>query len=138
MSKTSIVRDWARRGARFGRVYLMIAGALSGSAVADVYLGLDGGLEGSATVDNTVYTAAQAGKWVKNNATQTIALETTTVRSGANAIRLNNSSTTGRRAWTPKLTVSSRTSSTTIQYWRRVANTTNGQEEQRGAEGGRA
>jgi uncharacterized repeat protein (TIGR02543 family) len=107
--------------------------ALCGSGYGQVsYLGLDGGLEGSATINNTAQTAAAAGEWRKNNATQTIANETTTVRSGANSLSVNNSSTTGRRVWSPNFTVSSTTSALTIQYYRYVANTTNTQQNQEG------
>lgn len=95
------------------------------------YLGLDGGLEGSATIDNAGLTGPASGKWTKNNATQTIANETGTVRSGSNALRVNNG-TTGRRVWSPNFTVSSTTSNVTIQYYKRVANITNAQEDQPG------
>jgi hypothetical protein len=96
------------------------------------YLGLDGGLEGTATIDNTAQTAPAAGVWRKANATQTIANETSTVRSGANSLKVNNSSTTGRRVWSPNFTVSSTTSQVTVQYYIRVASTTNSQEQQAG------
>lgn len=95
------------------------------------YLGLDGGLEGSATIDNVGTTGPAAGKWTKANATQTIANETTTVRSGVNSLRVNNSST-GRRVWSPNFTVSSTTSNVTVQYYKRVSNITNSQEDQPG------
>ena len=93
-------------------------------ATADVYLGLDGGLEGTATIDNTVYSSAQAGKWSKNNADQTIAEETTNTRSGAKSIRLRCTGTTGRRAFSPLLSFSSKTTAVTIQYYRMITNTT--------------
>lgn len=97
------------------------------------YLGLDGGFEGSATIDNTnTFAAPQAGQWSKANATQTIANETTVVRSGTNSLRVNNSSTTGRRVWSPNISLSSTTTQVTIQFYKRVANITNSQEEQRG------
>jgi hypothetical protein len=97
------------------------------------YLGLDGGFEGSATIDNaTTYAAPQTGKWAKANATQTIANETATFRSGANALKINNSSTTGRRVWSPNIAVSSTTSQVTVQFYIRAASTTNGQEVQPG------
>ena len=85
------------------------------------YLGLDGGFEGSATIDNTnVQTAAQANKWTKNNATTTLTNETSTVRSGSNALKVRNTSTTGRRIWAPLMAVST-SSQVVIQYYRRVA-----------------
>ena len=96
------------------------------------YLGLDGGLEGSATIDNTVQANALANKWCKNNATQTITDETTTIRSGLHSLKVNNSSTTGRRVWSPNFTVSSTTSNVTVQYYRRVTSLTNTQESQAG------
>jgi len=92
------------------------------------YLGLNGGFEGSATIDNTVQASAQANKWTKNNATQTIADETTVVRSGAHSLSATNSSATGRRVWSPLMTVSSTTSQVTIQFYRRTSSTTNNQE----------
>lgn len=70
-------------------------------ATADVYLGLDGGLEGTATIDNTVYSSAQAGKWSKNNADQTIAEETTNTRSGAKSIRLRCTAQLGAEHFPP-------------------------------------
>jgi len=109
----------------------MLFSALSWGQVS--YLGLDGGFEGTATIDNaTTYAAPQAGKWAKANATQTIANETTTFRSGVNALRVNNSSGTGRRVWSPNITVASTTSQVTVQFYRRVASLTNTQESQAG------
>ena len=105
---------------------------LAQSASADVYLGRDGGLEGTATVDDSVQTAAQAGKWTKNNATQTIAEETTLVRSGSKSIRMYNSSTTARRTWTPLLSFGSKTTGVTIQYYRLITNSTSFQSNQVG------
>ena len=96
------------------------------------YLGLDGGLEGNATIDNAGTTGPSAGKWTKNNAAQTIAIETTTKRSGSSSLRVNNTTTTGRRVWSPLITVSSQTTSVTIQYYRYVANSTNSQSNQEG------
>jgi len=97
------------------------------------YLGLDGGLEGAATIDNTtINTLPQANMWTKANATQTIANEVTTVRSGINSLRINNTSTTARRVWSPNISVASTTSQVTVQYYRRVANITNSQENQSG------
>jgi len=110
---------------------LMFLGTVAGKLSAQSYLGLDGGLEGTATVDNsTTFAGAQVGKWVKNNATTTIALENATVRSGTNALRVLNTSGTGRRIWAPIMPVTT-TSRVVIQYYRRVANTTN-QESQEG------
>jgi len=94
------------------------------------YLGLDGGFEGSATIDNTTtYTVGQSGKWAKSNATQTLASETSVVRSGVNAMRINNSSTTGRRIYTPTFTTTTG-QRLVIQYYRRAASTTNTQQAQ--------
>lgn len=96
------------------------------------YLGLDGGFEGSATIDNTaIATGPVASKWSKANATQTIALETGTVRSGTNSLKASNGAT-GRRVWSPNQTVSSTTSQVTVQFYILVANTTNSQEQQPG------
>lgn len=104
----------------------------SSSVFSQGYLGLDGGFEGSATIDNTTtYAAPQTGKWSKANSTQTIANETSTVRSGVNALRVTNSGT-GRRVWSPNIAVSSTTSSVTVQFYIRVASTTNSQEMQPG------
>ena len=99
-----------------------------GQQVIGSYPDTNGGFEG-ATIDNTVFSSAQSGKWVKNNATQTIGSESTTVRSGSTSLSATNGST-GRRIWTPLVTVSSFTSSVTIQYYRRVSNTTNTQQSQ--------
>lgn len=97
------------------------------------YLGLDGGLEGTATIDNTtINTLPQANTWTKANATQTIANETTTIRSGNNSLKINNTSTTGRRVWSPLISIVSTTSALTIQYYRYVADTANGQNNQEG------
>ncbi len=100
-------------------------------------LGIDGGLEGSATIDNTnVNASALANTWTKNNATLTIGLESTTVRSGSKSLSVTNSSTTGRRIWTPLITSTISSQQVTIQYFRLVTNTTNTQEEQRGVGNG--
>jgi hypothetical protein len=89
------------------------------------YLGLDGGFEGAATIDNSaVATVAATGKWTKNNASTTIADETSLVRSGGHSLKITNSTTSGRRVWSPLFTQSSTTSNTTIQFYRRSANNT--------------
>ena len=113
-------------------LFLGMAFLLYGQVWGQSYLGLDGGFEGTATIDNVGVTGPAAGKWTKNNATQTIANETTTVRSGTNSLRVDNSSTTGRRVWSPNFTVSSTASNVTVQYYKRVANITNAQEDQPG------
>ncbi|MBL7778097.1 MAG: choice-of-anchor D domain-containing protein [Chitinophagales bacterium] len=99
-----------------------------GQQVIGSYPAMNGGFEG-ATIDNTTFTSAQAGKWVKNNNTQTIGAETTVVRSGSTALNVTNGAT-GRRVWTPLVTVSSTTSNVTLQWYRRVSSTTNTQESQ--------
>jgi hypothetical protein len=97
------------------------------------YLGLDGGFEGSATIDNTnTQTTAQANKWSKYSANQSIADETVTVRSGAHSLKVNNTTTTGRRVFSPLISVSSQTTNVTIQYYRRVADAANSQSNQEG------
>jgi predicted RNA-binding protein with TRAM domain len=96
------------------------------------YLGLNGGFEGAATIDNTnTYAAPQTDKWSKANATQTLTSETTTIRSGAKSLKANNG-TTGRRIWSPNISVASTTSQVTVQFYIRVASTTNSQEVQPG------
>jgi hypothetical protein len=106
----------------------------SGSAWGQTsYLGLDGGFEGTATIDNTnVQSLPQVSKWTKANVNQTIAIETSIVRSGNNSLRVNNSTTTGRRVWSPNFTVSSTTSQVTVQYYKKVVNIVNSQEDQPG------
>jgi hypothetical protein len=95
--------------------------------VAQSYLGLDGGLEGSATLDNiTIYSTGQANKWTKANATQSIINETATARSGVNSLKINNSSATGRRLFSPSFTAAIG-SNLVIQYYRRSADATNTQ-----------
>lgn len=94
------------------------------------YLGLNGGFEGTATIDNTnVYTVGQSGKWTKANSSQTIANETSVIRSGANSLRVNNSTTTGRRVFTPIFTTTTG-QRLVIQFYRRSGNTTNTQQSQ--------
>jgi len=111
-------------------ISLFFAGAVlsSASGYGQSYLGLNGGFEGTATIDNTVQTSAQAGKWTKNNASQTIADETSVVRSGGHSLSATNSTTTGRRIWSPLMSVSSTTSSVTLQFYRRTATITNNQQ----------
>ncbi len=100
---------------------LMVMGM--GVSWGQSYLGLDGGFEGTATIDNSeAATAAATGKWTKNNAVTTIAEEISVVRSGGYSLKITNSSTTGKRVWSPLFTQSSTTSSTTIQFYRRSAN----------------
>jgi hypothetical protein len=92
------------------------------------YLGLNGGFEGAATIDNTnTYAAPQTDIWSKANETQTLTSETTTIRSGAKSLKANNG-TTGRRIWSPNISVASTTSQVTVQFYIRVASTTNSQE----------
>jgi hypothetical protein len=95
-------------------------------------LGLDGGLEGTATIDNTtIASAGGAGKWQKANSTQTISLESSTVRSGSYSLRILNTSTTGRRVYTPLLGTVSDGSRLVLQYYRRTPSGT-GQQNQHG------
>ncbi|MCW3074518.1 MAG: hypothetical protein JWP69_1587 [Flaviaesturariibacter sp.] len=109
---------------------LFCLGGISGFAQS--YLGLDGGFEGTATIDNTnVFATPQSLKWAKANATQTIVNETSIVRTGGNSLRASNS-TTGRRIWSPNISVPSVTTNVTLQLWRYVTNTTNTQEIQLG------
>ncbi|MBX7181685.1 MAG: choice-of-anchor D domain-containing protein [Bacteroidia bacterium] len=115
----------------------LLVGATISNSNAQNLLGLDGGLEGSATVDNTnANTSAVANTWTKNNSTTTISYETTTVRSGSKSLKVNNSSTTGRRVWTPLITSSITSQQVTFQFYRLVSNTTNAQDEQRGVGNG--
>jgi len=109
---------------------LMVLVVMGGSVMGQSYLGLDGGLEGLATIDNsTSVSTAALGKWTKNNASTTLADETSVVRSGGHSLKITCSITSGRRVWSPLFTQSSTTSSTTIQFYKRSANnTTNYQE----------
>ena len=111
-------------------VFSLISGGVWGQQLIGNYPNVNGGFEG-AIIDNTVFTSAQIGKWVKNNITQTISPENSIVRSGGTSISVVNS-TTGRRVWSPLVTVSSTTSSVTIQYFRRVSDVSNCQENQSG------
>lgn len=100
------------------------------SSYGQSFLGLNGGFEGTATIDNTnVYTVGQANMWVKANATQTITSETTVVRSGGKSLKLNNTSTSGRRLFTPTFSPASG-QRLVIQYYRRSASVTNTQQSQ--------
>ncbi len=104
-----------------------------GSAWGQSYLGLDGGFEGTAAIDNvTINTLPQAEKWTKTNANQTIADETTYVRSGDHSLRINNSSGTGRKVYSPLMTVPNQTTGVTIQYFRYVTDATDSQSNQEG------
>lgn len=97
------------------------------------YLGLDGGLEGTATVDATFSSSAPTGnnnKWTTagNSSTQSaLALETSTVRSGAKSLKISGTNTSLARVWTPSFTIASTTSKFFVQYYRRSASTTNTQ-----------
>jgi uncharacterized repeat protein (TIGR02543 family) len=130
-----MIRSLSNKTTNFYRNFLFTACALFFVNVVFgqvSYLGLDGGFEGSATIDNTtIATGPVASKWSKANASQTIALETGTVRSGTNSLKASNGAT-GRRVWSPNQTVSSTTSQVTVQFYIRVANTTNSQEQQPG------
>jgi hypothetical protein len=124
----------SRRGLAAAAVMAL---ALSAATGWGQILELNGGFEGSATIDNSAaVSSAAASKWTKNNTSTTIAQETTTVRTGGNALRVNNSSTSGRRVWSPLITTNITSQSVTIQLYRRVADTTNTQEEQRGVGNG--
>ena len=116
-----------RRAIAFSFNLLMLMLVSSAIASGQSYLGLEGGLEGSATIDNTTtYTTGQVNKWTKAAATQTIMNETSTVRSGANSLKINNSSLTGRRLFPPAFT-STLANNLVIQYYRRSADATNTQ-----------
>lgn len=89
------------------------------------YLGLDGGFEGSATIDNVTTGAAPvASKWTKSNANITITAETGTVRSGSNSIKVNASSASTGRMFSPQFTISASTSKWVIQCYKRATSTT--------------
>jgi len=90
------------------------------------FLGLDGGFEGTATVDNTATgdILPRAAKWVKANTYITIALETSTVRSGNNSLKVSSSSSSTSRVWSPLVTFSESTSKWVVQYYRRASSTT--------------
>ena len=96
----------------------------SGSVWGQSYLGIDGGFEGTATIDNTVQTTAQPGKWTKANNNLTIASETSIVRSGSKSLRLTPASN-AYRVYSPQVTISASTKAWVIQYYRRSASTTN-------------
>lgn len=108
-----------------------------GQQVIGTFPAMDGGFESANLIDNsTTYSAAQTNKWVKNNTSSTIGEESSTVRSGAKSMSITNNSTTGRRVWSPLVTAESTTSNVTIQFYRRVENTTNTQESQAGVGNG--
>lgn len=111
--------------------WIVLVGSLLGSgASAQSYLGAVGGFEGpDVVVDNSLAypTGGQAGKWAKSNISQTIALQSSLVRSGNNALLVNNTTTTLRRVYTPLFNPANG-ERLVIQYFRRVASTTNTQE----------
>lgn len=88
------------------------------------FLGLDGGLEGTATVDNNqVDSSAQANKWTINNDIISLTKESDNVnfiRSGSHSLKVRNTTTTGRRVWTPLISNSAITNRTTIQLYRLI------------------
>lgn len=89
------------------------------------YLGLDGGFEGTATIDNAAtFASAQTGKWTKANTNLTIANDNTTVRSGANSLKVSSSTTSTSRVFSPLFSISASTSRWVLQYYRRSASTT--------------
>lgn len=91
------------------------------------YLGLDGGFEGTATIDNTsTFSAGQANLWSKSSTNQTILIETSVVRTGNHSLQLNNTTSTGRRCFTPTFSPTSG-QRLVIQFYRRVSNITNTQ-----------
>jgi hypothetical protein len=105
----------------------------SSQAFAQDIIGRQGSFEGTlATIDNTnTFAAAQTTVWAKANATQTIAITSSQARSGSKSLSINNTSTTGRRVWTPNITVSGTSQQITIQYYRKTTGVTNTQEDQR-------
>lgn len=103
-----------------------------GQQVIGSYPDMNGGFEAIGLIENSVFSSAQAGKWVKNNSSTTIAEESTVVRSGSKSLLITNNTTTGRRVWSPLISVSSTTSNVTIQFFRRVGNTTDTQQSQAG------
>jgi len=124
-------RSWLFPVRRHAGLWLAVVGLVATvqGTYGQSYLGLDGGFEGAATINNTAASSAAAGQWTKNSGSQTIALETTTVRTGAKALTITNG-TTGRRVWSPLITATISSSSVTIQYYRRATSTTNTQQSQ--------
>ena len=113
-------------------VFCLVQMAMADFTHGQTLLGSSGGFEGSFTIDNsTLATNGGADTWQKGNANQTITLETTTVRSGANSLKILNTSTTGRRVYTPLLASVADGSRLVLQYYRRRPTGT-GQEDQRG------
>lgn len=108
-----------------------------GQQVIGTYSDMEGGFEKSSLIDNsTTFTSAQTNKWVKNNASTTITEESVFTRSGSKSLSITNSTTTGRRVWSPLVTVGSTTSNVTIQFFRYVQSTTNTQQSQTGVGNG--
>lgn len=96
-------------------------------ATGQSYLGLDGGFEGSAVIDNeNTYAAGQSAMWTKANANQTIARESSIARSGSNSLKIINTSTTGRRCFTPTFSPTAG-QRLVMQYYRRVSGLTDTQ-----------
>jgi hypothetical protein len=106
---------------------MMLCGG--GNVMGQSYLGVDGGFEGSATVDNSsVFTIGQTNKWTKSNVSQTIGIETATVRSGTNSLRVNNTTTTGRRIFSPTF-ITTTGQRLVLQFYKRSSATTSQQEQ---------
>jgi sugar lactone lactonase YvrE len=100
--------------------------AVSSGYAQNSFLGLNGGFEGTAAIVNGSTNASPvATNWTKSTATATIANETTTVRSGANAMKITSTSGTLCRVFSPLVGISTSNNFWQVQYYRRVANTTN-------------
>jgi hypothetical protein len=92
------------------------------------YLGTDGGFEGTVYIEtSTAYTSAQSGKWTHYGTAVFLSDEQIHVRSGSHALLINNTSSTGRRVWSPLISVASTTANVTVQFYRLVTDITNAQ-----------
>lgn len=103
---------------------------VSAQQVIGTYPATNGGFEGATIENSVVQASAVANTWTKNNSSTTIAISTTTRRSGNSSLSITNSTATGRRVWSPSISTSSTTAQVTLQYYRLVASVTNTQESQ--------
>ena len=124
--QTSVARTFFKWRRVVAMLAVLVLGSATSWAQTTSFLGLDGGFEGSATIDNVnTGSSPVASKWTKSNANITIANETTTVRSGANSIKVSSSTSLTARLFSPSFTISASTTKWVVQFYRRATSTAN-------------
>ncbi len=105
----------------FSVLLLIMLTTVSGYSQTNSYLGLNGGFEGAATIVNGSTNATPvATNWTKSSTNTSIFNSTSTVRSGANSMRISPTSSSICRVFSPLVTIASSSTAWQVQYYRRT------------------